>query len=373
VTLTAVVTARAPGSGRATGTVTFYDGSNELGTAVLNGIGRASLTTTAFALSLGGNSITATYGGDANFNASASTELNLTVNQDTTTAKVASSADPAVVGQGVTFTAMVTADRPGSGVPTGTVIFYDGTTQLGTGTLNSSGKSTFTTSSLVRGSHSISFTYSGDAHYQASTSAVFAELIDQAATRTVVTSTHDPSVFGQSVTFMATVTVKRPGSGVPTGTVIFYDGTTQLGTGTLNSLGQATFTTSSLVVGNHSITAVYEADTNFTSSTSASLSQNVDSASTTTTLASSLNPVPTNTLVTFTATVLPRAPGGGRPTGSVTFYDGTTVLGTVNLNGSGRANWTISWSTPGKRVIKAVYSGDGDFLSSTSLFTETVS
>jgi hypothetical protein len=374
VTLTAVVTAQAPGSGTATGTVAFYDGSTELGTAVLNSIGRASLTTTAFALSLGQNSITAKYGGGANFKASASTALNVTVNQDTTTAKVASSAAPAVVGQGVTFTATVTANSPGSGVPTGIVTFYDGTTRIGTGTLNSSGKATLTISSLVRGSHSISVSYRGDTDYQASTSAVLAETIDQAATGTVVTSSHDPSVFGQSVTFTATVTVKSPGSGVPTGTVIFYDGTTQLGTGTLNSAGQATFTTSSLAVGNDSITAVYYGDTNFTSSTSASLSQNVDKASTTTTLASSLNPVPTNTLVTFTATVLPKAPGGGMPTGSVTFYDGTTVLGTIDLNVSGQASWTTSWSTPGKHVIKAVYSGDGDFLSSTSaLLTETVS
>jgi hypothetical protein len=79
-------------------------------------------------------------------------------------------------------------------------------------------------------------------------------------------------------------------------------------------------------------------------------------------------------LVTFTATVLPKAPGAGGPMGSVTFYDGTTVLGTMNLNGSGQASWTTSWSTPGKRVIRAVYSGDGDLLTSTSaLLTETVS
>jgi hypothetical protein len=337
-------------------------------------VGRASLTTTAFALSLGSNSITATYSGDANFKASASTALNVTVKQDTTTAKVASSAAPAVVGQSVTFTATVTANSPGSGVPTGTVIFYDGKTRIGTGTLNSSGQATLATSSLVLGSHSISVSYSGDTHYQASTSAVFAETIDQAATRTVVTSSRNPSVYGESVTFTARVTVKSPGSGVPTGTVLFYDGTTQIGTGTLNSVGQATFTTSSLAVGNHSITAVYDGDTNFTSSTSASLSQKVNMAPTTTTLASSSNPVPPNTLVTFTATVLPKAPGGGVPTGSVTFYDGTTVLGTMNLNGSGRASWTTSWSTPGKRVIKAVYSGDGDFVTSTSVWlTEAVS
>lgn len=373
VTFTAVVKAQSPGSGTATGTVTFYDGSTALGTAVLSS-GKASFTTKAFALTLGDNSITATYNGDANFNASTSTALNVTVNQDTTSSKVTTLTNPAVVGQSVTFTATVTANSPGSGVPTGTVIFYDGTSQIGTGTLNSSGKATLTLSSLALGSHSITLSYSGDTNYKASTSAVFSETIDQAATKTVVTSSHNPSVFGQSVTFTAKVTVKSPGSGVPTGTVIFYDGTTQIGTGTLNSSGQATLITSSLAVGSHSIKAVFQGDTNFTSSTSAILTQKVNKASTTTALTSSSNPVAPDTQVTFTATVLPKAPGGGMPTGSVTFYDGTTVLGTMNLNGSGQASWTASWSTAGKHSIKAVYSGDGDFLSSTSaLLTETIS
>jgi hypothetical protein len=81
------------------------------------------------------------------------------------------------------------------------------------------------------------------------------------------------------VTFTATVSAKSPGSGTPTGTVTFKDGTTVLGTGTLNSNGQATFTTSSLKLGNHSITAVYGGDTDFRTSTSAALVQTVNAMS----------------------------------------------------------------------------------------------
>jgi hypothetical protein len=98
--------------------------------------------------------------------------------------------------------------------------------------------------------------------------------IQQPATSTSVGSSVSPSTVNQSVTFTATVTVQAPGSGTPTGSVTFKDGSTTLGTGTLGS-GTATFSTSSLTIGTHSITAVYGGDPNFAGSTSAALTQNV--------------------------------------------------------------------------------------------------
>jgi len=77
--------------------------------------------------------------------------------------------------------------------------------------------------------------------------------------------------------------------------------------------------------------------------------------------------------VTFTATVLPTSPGAGTPTGTVTFYDGSTVLGTETLNGSGQATLTITWKTTGTHNIKVKYSGDLNFDTITSsVMTETV-
>ena len=84
------------------------------------------------------------------------------------------------------------------------------------------------------------------------------------------------------MTFTATVTAASPGSGTPTGSVTFYDGTTILGTGSLRGSGTATFTTSSLAVGTHAITAVYGGDANFTTSTSSAVNQGVNQATTTT-------------------------------------------------------------------------------------------
>ncbi len=98
--------------------------------------------------------------------------------------------------------------------------------------------------------------------------------VAQTATTTTVASSSPSSVAGQSVTFTATVT-PASGSVAPTGSVSFMDGLTTIGTGVLNSSGQATLTTSSLTVGSHSIIASYQGTTGFTASTSPPLAQTV--------------------------------------------------------------------------------------------------
>src|SRR5207244_1906407 len=180
-------------------------------------------------------------------------------------------------------------------------------------------------SALGVGTHSITASYSGDSNFNGSTSAVLTQTVNKANTTTTVASSANPSVFGQSVTFTATVAVVSPGAGSPSGSVTFLDGATTLGTGTLSG-GTATFATSALAVGSHSITASYGGDTNFNTSTSAVLTQTVNKANTTTTVASSANPSVFGQSVTFTATVAAVAPGAGTPSGTVTFLDGATTL-----------------------------------------------
>jgi len=194
-----------------------------------------------------------------------------------TTTGLASSVHPwSVFGQPVTFTATVTANSPGAGTPTGTVTFKDGSSALGTGTLNGSGQATFTTSTLAVGSHSITASYGGDANFSGSTSSTLTQTVRKAGTTTLVSSSANPSVSGQAVTFTATVTAKSPGAGTPSGTVTFKDGSSTLGTGTLDSSGQATFVTSTLAVGSHSITASYGGDASFKGSTSPKFTQTVN-------------------------------------------------------------------------------------------------
>ena len=125
---------------------------------------------------------------------------------------------------------------------------------------------TFTSTTLTVGSHTITAVYNGDASDASSTSPTVTQLVNAAIkvnASAVVTSSLNPSVFGQSVTFTATVSAASPpGPGTPTGTVTFMDGAAVLGTGNL-SAGVATFTTSSLISCNPTpSTAVYGGDGN---------------------------------------------------------------------------------------------------------------
>src|ERR1700728_3531069 len=179
-------------------------------------------------------------------------------------------------------------------------------------------------------------------------------------TTTAVNSSSNPSSFGQSVTFTATVTPQVPGN--PTGTVTFTDGATQLGQVTLAD-GVAAYTTSALGIGSHSITASYSGDSNDGVSTSTTLSQVVAIASTTTALSGAPNSANVGQGVTFTATVTPSS--SGMPTGSVSFYDGGTLLGSSGLS-AGVATYSTSSLSAATHSIIAVYSGDDDYSSSTS-------
>jgi uncharacterized delta-60 repeat protein len=274
--------------------------------------------------------------------------------EDATTTVVASSANPSAYGQSVTFTA--TAASSG-GTPTGTVTFKDGTTTLGTGTLNG-GAATLSTSSLSAGTHSITAEYGGGDGFSGSTSSAVSQVVSAASASTTLTSSPNPSNFGQAVTLTATVT---SAGGTPPGTVAFKDGATTLGTATLTA-GSAGLTTSSLTAGSHSITAVYEGASNFSGSTSPALNQTVAQASTATTLTSSANPASVGQPVTFIAIV---TSSGGAAAGTVTFRDGATTLGTAAL-ADGGASFTTSSLTAGSHSITALYEGDGNFSGSTS-------
>src|SRR5204862_1153242 len=160
----------------------------------------------------------------------------------------------------------------------------------------------------------------------------------------------------------ATVNATAPGAGTPSGTVNFKDGASSItGCGAQAlAAASATCATSTLSVGSHSITAVYSGDTNFTTSTSAVLTQVVNQSSTTTTLTSSANPSVFGQSVTFTATVAAVAPGAGTPTGTVTFKDGGATLGIGNLS-SGQATLSTTSLSVASHSVTAVYATDGNF------------
>ena len=156
-----------------TGTVTFKDGGVALpgNDITLDATGQAIFD--IYTLSLGSHAITAVYSGDSNYSTSTSPPVTQLISGYPTTCSLSSDHNPSTPAQLVTFTATVSVNSPYTGTPTGTVTFYDnnGATTLGTGTL-SSGKATFSISTLTAGTHTITAVYGGGSNYSGSSGAL---------------------------------------------------------------------------------------------------------------------------------------------------------------------------------------------------------
>jgi len=275
----------------------------------------------------------------------------------TPTVTLTSSVNPVNLGSSTTFTATVSSPY---GTPTGTVTFMDGGTVLGTVALNSSGVATLPVTFATAGTHPITVSYPGAGFFQAANSAVLNEVVQTFATTLTLASSVNPVNVNANTVLTATITST---SGTPTGTVTFMDGTTVLGTGTLNASGVATLNVSFSTPGNHPLTVTYPATGPSLPATSAVLNQTVQSLGTTLGLTTSVNPVAVNANTVLTATI---SSSSGTPTGTITFLDGSTVLGTAPLNASGIATLTVSFSTPGTHPLTASYPGAGGFSAATS-------
>ena len=213
----------------------------------------------------------------------------------------------------------------------------------------------------VAGNHTVAFHSTDNAGNVEGTKSSGFKVLGKSATG--LTSSLNPSTYGQSVTFTASVT-----PATATGTVTFKDGASTLGTVGV-AAGKAKLAIASLAGGMHAIVAIYSGDANFAGSTSPAFHQTVKKAATTTSLISSLNPSKKNQAVTFTATV---APGTG-VTGTVTFKDGSKTLGTAPVSTiTHKAAITKSTLTVGTHSITAVYGGNTNFNTSTSAVVKQV-
>jgi hypothetical protein len=352
---TATVAVESGASGVLTGTLTqpFINGVATFSDLKFNSVqGMQQLTATSPAVS--GTGI--------------SGEINVSLPAAGTTMSLIASSNPISAGQVVAFVATVTA---GSGSPTGTVTFMDGSTLIGTVAINSTTHQAIAfTGSLPVGSNSIKATYNGASGFTTS-SAFLTETVSPAgaATTTALTASANPITAGQVVAFVATVTA---GSGSPTGTVTFMDGSTLIGTATINSTThQAVAFTASLPVGSNSIKTTYNGASGFAVS-SASLTETVNpaGAATTTALTASANPIDVGQVVAFVATV---TSGSGSPTGTVTFMDGSTLIGTAAIDSTTHQAVAFTASLlAGSNSITAMYNGASGFATSSGLLTETV-
>ena len=219
--------------------------------SILSGPGSISGNTLTIT-GVGALSIAANQAGNANYVAAAQVTQSIFVNQASSTISVASSGNPSIYSMLVTFTATLTSGASGS------VTFYDGGTAIGTGVISGT-TATFSTSVLVAGSHSITASWAGNSDYTGATSNAIPQIVNKESVTVSSASSLSPSVYGDNVAWTFTVT----GSGVlPTGTVTIKVGTDTLVTVPLNA-GIATYNTSALVAGSHTLTAVYSGDNNY--------------------------------------------------------------------------------------------------------------
>jgi len=242
----------------------FFHGDGSDAKVSLSGVPASTAATSNVSVlpaGSGTHQVVASYAGDSNYKATTSSATSLTAVQGAPTVSVIASGNPEPYGTSVILTSTVAG---GGLTPTGGVTFYDGSAKLGAGTLNSSGVVTYATNALSIGSHSITASYTGDSNYSTGTSASLMLTINKSAPAAILTAPANPVLDGAQVAFAATLT---GGGAEPTGIVTFFDGTTALGTGTL-SKGIATYVTSALSIGSHSITAYYGGDGNYTSVTS---------------------------------------------------------------------------------------------------------
>jgi hypothetical protein len=293
-----------------------------------------------------------------------------------TATAISSSLNPASYGAPVTFTATVSPTDGG-----GTVSFTtDGNPIPGCSgdplslVSGSTYQATCTTSALAAGNHVVEASYSGDTQYSDS-SATITQTVNQQTTATTLSPKPNPSVYGQKITFTATVS---PADGQ--GTVSFSRGTGTNKTALcpnqsltlVASSYQASCSISSLPAGTYTITAAYSGDTDYGGS-AATVQQTVNKIPTTTSVSSSKNPSRYRQSVTFTATIT-SADGGG----TVTFwYAGNTIAGCTSkpLQPSGSsytANCTTSSLPVGTDKVKAVYNGDKNSFSSTGTVSQVV-
>jgi hypothetical protein len=364
ITLTATVVA----SGTplvAGGTVTFTYGSKILGSGTLNGAGVATATTSATALPVGTDSITATYAATTNFLTSFNS-TSVTVSALATSVAVTATPATSSYGQSVSIAATVMATGS-TQIPSGTVNFTSGGQTLGSAMLNGSGTATISTAALQGGMDTITATYLGVSSYLTSAGTA-SETVNPLPTSVVVVASPTSTTYGQPVTLMSTVTATGS-TVVPSGTVTFTSGALTLGSSPLVA-GIAALTTPLLPAGMDAITATFVANNDFTASTSTSAGVTVVSTGTTMVLTASnlLPPVGTSIVLSVKVT----DSGSQIPAGTVTFASGGTTLGSGVLDVTGSLSITTTTLPVGADIVTATYAGTTNFVAATASVTVNV-
>ena len=364
--VTLSITMSAPSGPAPTGSVSFnVDGSFIATTKLVSGQAAHSFSGV---LNTGTHTFVATYNGDQTYAPESFAVLH-TVTPPIYATSTVLVASPTTVytSQTVSLSATVSTSVQ---VPNGVFTFFDGTKALGARTMESYGSQTviLDTNLLDAGTHTLTAVYNGwqdpfnqQAVYRPSTSTPVTVVVNATPTTTSLAASSQQVTAGTVVTFNSNATSN---SGTPFGGVTFFDGTAPLGTGSLKADGSCAFSTASLAVGNHNITAAYNANATFAGSTSAVVVVTVTSA------VPGLSPTVTALAITasgeqeeLTASV--RSVSGVQ-SGDLIFLDNGTILGTARADDSGTAVLPISPLAGGTHNLFASFNGDSQYAPSAS-------
>ncbi|MGE5607776.1 MAG: Ig-like domain repeat protein [Bacillota bacterium] len=271
ITFTATVSCS---GGTPTGAVSFWEGQTKIGSSQLDASGKALLTMSS--LSVGAHNVSAFYEGDATFAPGTSRRLVQNVTRASTRIVLKRTLRRADLGQPVSLTVLAYSQAPSTATPTGWVMLYDGKKKLHRVAMTD-GQGTIVISDLGAGEHRLTAYYPGSDSFAASTSSAVAVYIVAPPTTTVITTSTSSIPLGQSTTFTATISCPSSSRIALTGLVTFKDGPQILGYSRIEG-SEASFTASSLLEGQHKITAVYNGDTRHLASTSDPVFQTVTRA-----------------------------------------------------------------------------------------------
>ena len=263
-TVTFTVAAAPPATGTPTGVVTVSDGAD--GTCTGNApSGNCILTSTT----AGAKAVVATYAGDGDFAGSPSPAVTHQVEAAATTASITNAPTTSFFGEPITVQFSVSVNPPGAGRPVGNVTVTYQNAGSCTAPLTA-GQCSFTpTAAGTRNLRAIFVPTTAD--FDGDQSPNVSLTVNRATTSTTLSSSKNPANAGESITFTAVVTVTQ-GQGTPTGNVIFRDGNSTFASVPLAGNGSAQAATT-FGAGQHTVTAEYVGDGNFSGSTSPALVQ----------------------------------------------------------------------------------------------------
>jgi len=357
-TLTATVT----GAGQPAGTVIFLSGSTTLCTSTLNGSGVATCAFTPSAS--GALSLSAQYQGDTNHLGS-STTLTLNVYDTAVTEQFSSTQ---LVYPGATNVTVCVAGAT-KATPTGTIQVVDGSTILTTLTLGGNGCAYWYISpGLNAGTHSITSVYSGDKNNPPGSSAPTILTVSPVPVKMSVSCWNSSFPYGGN--YQCTVNVSSNAGSAQGNITYSYDGGAPVAVPL--SSGNAGFTITKPVEGNQSVVISYAQQTNYAAATPQTENFTVTAAPVQVSLTPSTWYTTVGTSITFSASVTSWSAGPPDDNGSVSFYDGATLLATVPVNASGQAGYTTSTLPVGKQTITATYAGGSNYATGSSSVTITL-